>query len=452
MVRIPSGISFFFIFYFHAILVSGNPCVTGIIFRKGSSFFLRFIRGICMSDNAFNRFVAITCVIILLGTAAVFGYSRSQIHAGTIPQDVCREQTVQEVQSDVTASSVSEPETQPEPVVQSASLFMVGDALLHAGIENNVMNEDGTCTFTLLDRVGALARQYDLRYYNQETILGGDELGARGYPCFNGLTDWGDYMLSLGFNMTSLANNHALDQGVRGIKHSAGYWSAHPEMITAGTYLSQKDYDAIPIHEINGITFAFLSYTYGTNGIRPPEGQDYLVACYDGRVDELLQKVRDARKKADVVIVAMHWGQEYQTEPSESQITLAHQLSDAGADIIIGTHPHCIQPVDWINGRTICFYSLGNVVALQYDLSRIEMMAGLTIQKTTLPDGSTEVCLKDIHADLLYFYYTEGAMTDHDVIPFSQIDEAHLPDYKTVYEEYKPIITEMTDVVTVGGF
>jgi hypothetical protein len=407
-----------------------------------------------MSEKAFDRFVAIICVVIVLGIAAVFGYrsARIQADAGTIGQTDTQEQTSARLQTAAADRVVTEPETQPQPVVQSASLFMVGDALLHAGIENNAINNDGTCTFTLLDRVGALARPYDLRYYNQETILGGDALGARGYPCFNGLTAWGDYMLSLGFNMTSLANNHALDQGASGIEHSVSYWNSHPEMITSGTFLSQEEYDAIPVHEINGITFAFLSYTYGTNGIKPPKGQEYLVACYDGRVDELLQKVKKAREKADVVIVAIHWGQEYQTEPDTSQITLAHQLSDSGADIIIGTHPHCIQPVEWINDRTICFYSLGNIVALQYDLSRIEMMAGLTIQKTTQPDGSSEVCLKDIHADLLYFYYTEGTMTDHDVIPFSQIDESHLPDYKAVYEEYKPIITKMTDVVTVGGF
>ena len=399
-----------------------------------------------MSDKAFDRFVAITCAIVVLGVAGIFGYKWRLSQADTSAAD----QTV--VLQSTTAPAAQIPETEPQPVVQSASLFMVGDALLHAGIENDAQREDGTYKFTLLDRVGRIARQYDLRYYNQEIILGGDELGARGYPSFNGLTVWGDYMLSLGFNMASLANNHALDQGARGIQHSMAYWNSHPEMITAGTYLSQEDYDAIPIHEINGITFAFLSYTYGMNGIEPPEGQKYLVACYDGKVDELLQKVRAAKQNADVVIVAMHWGEEYKTEPNDSQKTLAHQLSDAGADIIIGNHPHCIQPIEWINDRTICFYALGNVVALQYDLSQIEMMAGLTIQKTTSPDGSVEIGLKDIHADLLYFCYPGEAGTDYDVIPFSQLDDAHLPDHKAIYEKYKPIITEMADVVTVGGF
>ena len=346
----------------------------------------------------------------------------------------------------------SEVQTEPQPTVETASLFMVGDALLHRGIEYNAAREDGSYDFTLLDRVGRIARQYDLRYYNQETILGGDDLGVRGYPSFNGLTVWGDYMRSLGFNLVSLANNHAMDQGARGIEHSLAYWNSHPEVITSGTYLSKEDYDAIPVHEINGITYSFLSYTYGTNGITPPEGREYLVACYDGRVDELLQKVTAAKQKADVVIVAIHWGEEYHTEPNESQKSLARQLSDAGADIIIGNHPHCIQPIEWINDRTICFYALGNVVAMQYDLSQIEMMAGLTIEKTTQPDGTSRIFLKDIHADLLYFDYLDESETAYDVIPFSQLDENHLPDYKAVYAQYKPIITEMTDVVTVGGF
>lgn len=408
-----------------------------------------------MNDRQFNRFVAITCAVTVFATAGLFGYRYhlDKTSADTIVQiSETQESESAEQETEPEKTNETEAETEPQPTVQTASLFMVGDAVLHAGIETNAANGDGTYTFTLLDRIGKIARQYDLRYYNQETILGGNDLGIQGYPTFNGVTEWGDYMISQGFNMVSLANNHALDQGERGIKNSLAYWNSHSEIITSGTYLSQEGYDAIPIHEINGISFAFISYTYGTNGIDPPAGKDYLVACYDGRVDELLQKVRAAKQKADVVIVAMHWGREYQTEPSEQQKTLARQLSDAGADIIIGNHPHCIQPVEWINDRTICFYALGNIVAIQYDLSRIEMMAGLTIQKTTQPDGTVEISLQDIHADLMYFYYTEDTLAEYDVIPFSQLDEAHLPNYQAVYEKYKPIITQMSDVVTVGGF
>ncbi len=118
---------------------------------------------------------------------------------------------------------VATPTPTPEPVTTSASLFMVGDALLHTTIEADASNGDGTYTFSLLDRIGAIAQNYDLRYYNQETILGGDDLGIHGYPRFNGPQSWGDYMLSLGFNLVSTANNHCLDMNTYGLENSVNY-------------------------------------------------------------------------------------------------------------------------------------------------------------------------------------------------------------------------------------
>ncbi|HAW12923.1 MAG TPA: hypothetical protein DCW34_04420, partial [Erysipelotrichaceae bacterium] len=140
-----------------------------------------------------------------------------------------------------------------EPVVSEATLFMMGDALLHDPIEYSVRQSDGTFHFTLLDRIGEIASSYDLRYYNQETILGGDEFGIHGYPRFNGVQAWGDYMVNdLGFNMVSLANNHSLDMGIEGLQNSMAFWAGHPEVYSTGTFLSQEDYDAIEVREING--------------------------------------------------------------------------------------------------------------------------------------------------------------------------------------------------------
>lgn len=167
-----------------------------------------------------------------------------------------------------------------------------------------------------------------------------------------------------------------------------------------------------------------------------------------------MNKVSQAKKMADVVIVAMHWGDEYITEPNEEEVTLAQQLADAGADIIIGNHPHCIQPVEWLNNhKTICFYALGNCVSGQYDLSRIEMMAGLTIYKTTYPDGSSEIRIEDVHADLMYNYFDDVYFNNFDVVPFYQMnDDTYVVNHEQVYEEYKQIITERDSSITVGGF
>lgn len=346
-------------------------------------------------------------------------------------------------------------EIQKEPVKESASLFMVGDALLHQPVENSVVQADGSYAFTCLDRIGTIAQNYDLRYYNQETVLGGDYFGVQGYPRFNGMQAWGNYMTDqLGFNLVSLANNHSLDMDMEGLTNSLNYWATKPYVYTSGTYLTQEDYDRIEVREVNGISYALISYTYGMNGLLPPEGQEYAVACYRGREEELLNKVSTAKTLADVVIVAMHWGDEYNTEPNEEEITLAQQLSDAGADIIIGNHPHCIQPVQWLNDhKTICFYALGNCVSGQYDLSRIEMMAGLTINKVTQPDGTSEVSINDVHADLMYNYFDDIYINNFEVVPFYQMeDDRYVSNHQQVYDTYVGIITAMDESITVGGF
>lgn len=348
----------------------------------------------------------------------------------------------------------SEPTPSAEPQTTSASLFMVGDALLHKTIEYDAMNADGSFNFTLLDRVGAIAQNYDLRYWNQETILGGDDLGIQGYPTFNGPTAWGEYMTGMGFNLVSTANNHSLDQGTYGITNSLNYWNSKEGVVNAGTYLSQEDYDAIPIHEINGITYAFISYTYGMNGFTNPEDMPYAVACYDGKQEELLNKIQTANTMADVVIVAIHWGDEYQLQPNDFQKSFAQQMADAGADIIIGNHPHCIEPVQWLNdGNTICFYALGNVCAAQYELSRVEMMAALTINKTTNADGTVEISLDDLKTDLMYCYTNGENWNNFDVVPFYQMsDDTYVANHEAVYEEYKAVVQSMDSSIQVGGF
>ena len=316
---------------------------------------------------------------------------------------------------------VATPTPTPEPVTTSASLFMVGDALLHTTIEADASNGDGTYTFSLLDRIGAIAQNYDLRYYNQETILGGDDLGIHGYPRFNGPQSWGDYMLSLGFNLVSTANNHCLDMNTYGLENSVNYWKSKEGILMNGTYTSQEDYDAIPVGEINGIRYAFLSFCHDMNGLQPE--QPYYVSCYDGHEEEMLNKVAQAKT-----------------------------MADAGADIIIGNHPHCIEPVQWLNdGKTICFYALGNIVAAQYDLSKIEMMAALTINKTTYGDGKVEISLSDLKTDLMYCYF-DANCRNFDVIPFPQMDDAHLANCMDVYEQYKEVVTQMDPSIPIGGF
>lgn len=339
------------------------------------------------------------------------------------------------------------PTPEPEPVVSEATLFMVGDALIHGAIYEDALTADGSYEFSqMLDAIAPIAQQYDLAYYNQETILGGSELGISTYPMFNTPQEFGRDMIEAGFNLVSTATNHTLDKGEDGVLYSKEFWKAQEGVVEDGTNTSFEEQNDLPIHEVNGITYAFISYTYGMNGLYPPEGKEYLVNCYENHVDDLLEKVRIGKEKADVVIVAMHWGIEYMTEPSQEQMDLAQQLADAGADIIIGNHPHIIQPIQWLNDhKTICFYALGNFISAQEGENLVGMMASLKITKTQLGDDVT-IDISDVKADLHYTY--SDYYINNRVIPFSQLSN----EYQGLYQSLLPIVTQMDDSIQVGGF
>ena len=349
-----------------------------------------------------------------------------------------------------TPTATPSPTPEPTPVVETyeASLFMVGDALLHVPIYYYAQQGDGSYEFSpYFEYIEPIAKQYDLAYYNQETILGGTELVLSGYPKFNAPQEYGRDMVEAGFNLVSTANNHSLDRGEAGIISSENFWATQEGVVVDGTNKSQEGQDKVKINEVNGISYAFISYTYGMNGLLPPEGKEYLVNCYEGHVDELLNKIKYGKENADVVIVAIHWGNEYWTEPSEEQFDLAKQMAEAGADIIIGNHPHIIQPIEWLNDhKTICFYALGNFISAQEGDNLAGMMAALKITKT-VTDGEVAIEISDVKADLHYTYSENYA--NSRVIPFSKLEGGY---YTDMYERLLPIITNLDDSIQIGGF
>ena len=265
----------------------------------------------------------------------------------------------------------------------SATLIMVGDSLIHSSVyrdANRLAGGNGYDFKPMITEIKEKVRNYDIAYYNQEVILGGTEIGLSDYPCFNSPYEVGDDMQDAGFNLVSLATNHTMDRGEEAILNSRAYWDKQENVLAVGSYSSFEQRDEIQIREVNGIKYTMLCYTYGTNGIPVPEGKEYLVnvwptdlyindpardeeyQAYKEKVKEDIAKVRD---KVDVLIVAMHCGVEYTHMPTEYQLDEAQFLADNGVDIVIGCHPHVIQPVRWI-GDTIVFYSLGNFISAQY--------------------------------------------------------------------------------------
>ena len=326
-------------------------------------------------------------------------------------------------------------------IVESADVFMVGDALLHGAVYKQA-EENGVYDFSgMVEVLGDIVAKYDLAFYNQETILGGTELGLSTYPTFNSPQEFGDAMMDLGFNLVSLANNHTMDRGQKALAASHEYWEKQ-DALTAGSYASFEERNTVEVRSINGITYTLLAYTYGTNGIPVPEGKEYLCNVYTEEM--LVEDITAAREMVDVLIVSMHWGVEYTHTPTDEQKQLASLLADLGVDLVIGHHPHVIQPVEWI-GDTLVYYSLGNLISAQDGTPRlIGMMGAVSIEKKITKDG-TEVHLHDAKGDLIYTSYN----ANYGNLKLKTFDQ--LPEMQDTYEEYCEIITRYDDSIQVGG-
>ena len=314
------------------------------------------------------------------------------------------------------------------------SLVAVGDCLIHGAVYMDAKTGVDTYDFSkMIELVKPMIQNYDLKYYNQETIIGGKNLKVSHYPRFNSPDEIGDNMVDLGFNMISLANNHTLDKGEEGILYSNNYWKGK-NVITAGTYSSQEERDNVKIYEKNGIKYAFLAYTTTTNGLSVPSGKEYLVNVYSQ--DQAKKDIDSIKNKVDVIIVSMHWGEEYVFDPTNSQKEIALYLSKLGVNLIIGSHPHVIQPVGYVND-TLVIYSLGNFLSGQRSMG-IDKTIGLMIGMDIVVKNN-KVTFENINKSLLYTYSTTYD-TNYKVYPFKDLDNSILNDYESLEKEYMNIV------------
>ena len=241
------------------------------------------------------------------------------------------------------------------------TLVMVGDILLHTPVAESGKKEDGSYDFgAVFSEMREEISSADLALVNQEVILGGEELGVSGYPAFNAPYELGDALVEAGFDVVLHATNHALDKGKKGIVNCLAFWQKeYPDIAVLGIHGSEAEQEEIYVYEQDGIRLAILNYTYGTNGIALPQDMPYAVDLLEReRVKADLQR---AQEVADFVVVCPHWGTEYVLEETAEQEQWAAFFADNGADLILGTHPHVIEPVEW-EGAALVYYSLGNFV------------------------------------------------------------------------------------------
>ncbi len=257
--------------------------------------------------------------------------------------------------------------TQPEE--KRASILAVGDNLYHLALTESGRDsseEDGFNFYPIYERFADRIKNADIAYINQEVMMDDDKKYSN-YPNFNTAEALGDDLYALGFDIVGIGNNHTLDTGCSGARSTIEKFDSLG-MMTVGAYKNAQDEKNIRVIEKNGIKIAFLSYTYpGFNGHSfTNDNCGLTIPTIDD--NKMLADLKAANSIADFTVVFVHWGEENSFTPSSEQKRVAKLLANGGAGIIIGTHPHVLQPIEWIetdNSKPVlCAYSLGNFISM----------------------------------------------------------------------------------------
>ena len=343
------------------------------------------------------------------------------------------------------AVSVTE-ETEPEePVYEGPeiSIIMVGDMLMHTPVEKSALQEDGTYSYdAIFANTVSKIQAADLAIVNEEVIIGGEKLGISGYPAFNAPFELGDDLVEAGFDVICHGTNHALDQGKKGLKNCLTFWEEnYPEIPVLGIHDSKEDQDEIYIYEQDGVKIAILNFTYGTNGIALPSDMPFAVDLLEE--EKVVSAIAKAEELADFTIVCPHWGTEYELGTTSQQKKWCNIFMENGVDLVLGTHPHVIEPVEMLvdeaTGHSmLVYYSLGNFVNWTSGSGEgiANRMVGGMSEVTLGMDENGEVFIMDYGVEPVVCHLTEGT---NGVTVYS------LEDYSTALAGQNEIVKQDAD-------
>lgn len=314
-----------------------------------------------------------------------------------------------DISADASPGTESQSVTEQQEVFSRVSFVAVGDNLIHDTVYEQAAARvsDGYDFSYDYEKIADKIAAPDVAILNQETIIS-TEHNVSSYPMFNSPVEVGEEMLKIGFDVFNIATNHSLDCGEKGLVSAINFWKGK-NAITTGAYLNSDDMANIPMNEVNGVKIAYLGFTESTNGLSLPD--DTEVILVQAKDESLLQQqIAKAKETADVVIVNAHWGEEYTHEPNDNQRSLAQKLASWGADVIIGTHPHVIQPVEYIvnsDGRkTLVAYSLGNFISAQNRGPR--MLGGMLNFEVVKNNATGEIALENVKFSGVVTHYGYG--------------------------------------------
>lgn len=341
-----------------------------------------------------------------------------------------------------------------QPKTLSATLAAVGCIMGHlTQVEQaKTTAADGRTVYDFrpsFDIIAPYLMDPDITVGNLETTLAGPQRGYSGYPNFNTPVELAANLKEVGFDLLATANNHALDMGLSGLKATVENLRA-AGLRNFGTYLSPEERQTPLILDQNGIKIAFIAYTKTVNGIPVPQGHEYAVNYIDNFHDPtlMLDEIAAAKAGADVVAVYVHWGYEYNFTPADYQRKLAQRMADAGADLILGSHPHVIQPLEWLTvtegeragKRALVAYSMGNFVSNQYHwppyIPTPAVQYGLLVQVELEKDlDSGDTVISDAGYQLTWVHRDWR----HRILPVAEVLERGPQEYKLSAPQFQSL-------------
>lgn len=363
-----------------------------------------------------NILIIIICILLIIFTGVIaFNYLKNKNDYKNLVETSKQEIETEKQEEQDSSNNVQE--NQKEETDTTFTLTAIGDVMCHNTQYMDAYDSDtGTYDFSyVFDNISSYTKTADICIGNLETSFAGEDRGYSNYPTFNSPDSLADSLKSIGVDVLSTAGNHALDMGFSGLSRTIDVLDK-ADISHLGTYKTREDQDKVLIKYVKGVKIAFIDYTYGTNGISVPSDKKFCINLID---KDLIKKHIETAKNqnADMIVACMHWGTEYQTKQNSEQEELADFLFQNGVNVIIGNHPHVIQPME---KRTVTLedgstrdgfvvYALGNFICDQNAVNtRDSIILNLKITKHT--DGSITI---DNYDYVPIYMYKDTSVSKH---------------------------------------
>lgn len=371
-----------------------------------------------------SALLLLVSTVLLTGCSSTIVESNNDIVESTFSEEINLEEVINDTTEVLEKHEIIEEIPEPiEPEVFSVNIKMVGDCLIHETLYNQARQDDGSYNFDyMFVNVKNDIETADIAIINQETIFVNDESKFSGYPMFGSPVDVGTAEVNAGFDIIAHATNHTIDKGLQGITDTITFWNDNYSYIDyLGIHSSAEESDIV-YKEVNNISFGFVNYTYGLNGLESRRiGNEYVVDMLTD--DDVEYSIREAKENSEIVIAILHVGAEYVYTPTDYAQEQVDKCIDAGADIIICAHPHVVEPyeirVTESGNEGLVYYSLGNFISAQDKLPRvIGGMADITINKT-IYNGEETVEITEYNMIPLITHQERGNYTTYKLEDYS---------------------------------